>query len=181
MSLGELIGFCEGMGGKLNIYQIGAGLNFECHVDPETLLKRWDELVKLLDKVKSEEVSSACFGKFDEQFCYYPLDAEGVFYLSEYLPPGEEESLADLFRDVEEEFYDFMEKHGIVPEFDFIPTIDVGSVNVEENGMALEREFMYVGASVPKSMMDEMKNIIANMLKFKEKLNRMVKSVSSQY
>jgi len=161
----ELEKFCKSLGGKPE----KIAWDFGCIVSPEKVLENWNEFLDLLEKSKGNpEISTIYFGEKESYFYYHPERAMGGFRLSKYIPKVlEDEEMAELYEDIESEFWDFMHKRGIEPEFHFIPSVDVG----EWEG----KTYIDVEAEVIQPELGNLKKIAKAMLNFRRKLNKLIR------
>jgi len=161
----ELERFCKSIGGIPE----RTAWDFGCIVSPEKVLENWNEFLELLEKSKDNpEISAIYFGEKETYFYYHPERAMGGFRLSKYIPAVlEDEEMTKLYEDVESEFWNYMRKRGIEPEFQFIPRVDVG----EWEG----KTYVDVEAEVTQPELSNLKKIAKAMLNFKRKLNELIR------
>ena len=157
----RLANFCIKIGGKVEDMPFPS--EFGCDVDPRAVINNFDEFKRLAHELHrhSREISRAYFGKNDAYFFVFSEEAMAGFAISkEFTPIGD--AIEDLADDVERQWYEHMRKHGLVPEFHFIPDFRWGT-----SGDA-EYQFMDLEAQVTFPELDLLDDVAKAMLEFKK-------------
>jgi len=167
----KLARFCFKLGGKIEDMPLPS--QFACDVDPVAVIEHFSEFKKLAKMLsESNEITVAYFGRNDAYFTIFANEAMAGFTLSkEFTPIGD--AIEDLATDVEYEWYKHMEKHGIEPEFHFIPDFRYGT-----SGDATH-QFIDLEARTTYTEIDLLKDIARAMLKFKEKLEEKIRKAGA--
>ena len=163
----RLTNFCLRLGGKVEDMPFPS--EFGCDVDPDAVIRHFDEFKKLAYELheKSEEVARAYFGKDDAYFFIHSEEAMAGFALSkEFTPIGE--AIEDLADDVERQWYEHMRKHGLEPEFHFIPDFRWGT-----SGDA-KHQYIDLEAQTPYPDLDILRDVAEAMLEFKKELEEKI-------
>ena len=165
----RLANFCLRLGGKVEDMPFPS--EFGCDVDPRAVIRNFDEFKKIAHELHghSREIARAYFGKGDAYFFIDSEDAMAGFAISkEFTPIGE--AIEDLADDVERQWYEHMSRHGLEPEFHFIPDFRWGTSGDEKS------QFIDLEAQVTFPDLDLLDDIAKAMLEYKkdveEKISR---------
>jgi len=161
----RLKSFCLRLGGR--VIKMPFPNEFGCEVNPRAVLRNFDEFKSIAKELRGSGVARANFGSDDSYFYINPEDGEVSFVLTkEFTPIGE--AIEDLASEVKHEWYDYMRKHGLEPEFDFIPDYSWGT-----SGDA-RHQYIDLVAETPYPNMDLLRDIAEAMLEFKKKLEEKI-------
>lgn len=168
MVVDELKEFCEEIGGTPNDMNAGSITIFDCKVDPQNLLKHWDELEKVLKSVEGEPVV-ALFGDHKTDVVYN--GEESIVTLNAYkfdVPVEEADEIGDALRDV---FTRYILKD--LPSGEYtIYAAKVESLAAEKWGKILrhpinpEHELIQVSVETPLEDLGKMKDTMRDIIEF---------------